>query len=80
MGSGVSSNKRNAPSSETSGVSRDAKFEGAVRIRDLKSQVLDLEDRASKYAARIQELEANLPKVAHLYEQAQQSRPATVLN
>ena len=29
---------------------------------------------------RIQELEANLPKVAHLYEQAQQSRPATVLN
>jgi Zn-dependent protease with chaperone function len=29
---------------------------------------------------RIQELEANLPKVAQLYEQAQQSRPATVLN
>ena len=29
---------------------------------------------------RIQELEANLPKVAHLYEQAQQSRPATILN
>ena len=29
---------------------------------------------------RIQELEANLPKVAHLYEQAQQGRPATVLN
>ena len=29
---------------------------------------------------RIQELEANLPKVAHLYVQAQQSRPASVLN
>ena len=29
---------------------------------------------------RIQELEANLPKVAHLYEQALQSRPATQLN
>jgi Zn-dependent protease with chaperone function len=29
---------------------------------------------------RIQELEANLPKVAHLYEQAQQGRPAAVLN
>jgi len=29
---------------------------------------------------RIQELEANLPKVAHLYEQAQQGRHATVLN
>jgi len=29
---------------------------------------------------RIQELEANLPKVAHLYEQALQSRPATILN
>ena len=29
---------------------------------------------------RIQELEANLPKVAHLFEQAQQGRPATVLN
>jgi Zn-dependent protease with chaperone function len=29
---------------------------------------------------RIQELEANLPKVAQLYEQAQQGRPAIVLN
>ena len=29
---------------------------------------------------RIQELEANLPKVAQLYEQAQQGRPATLLN
>ena len=29
---------------------------------------------------RIQELEANLPKVAHLYEKAQQGRPATLLN
>ena len=29
---------------------------------------------------RSQELEANLPKVAHLYEQAQQGRPAAVLN
>jgi Zn-dependent protease with chaperone function len=29
---------------------------------------------------RIQELEANLPKVAQLYEQAQQGRPATILN
>ena len=29
---------------------------------------------------RIQELEANLPKVAHLYEQALQSRPAPQLN
>jgi len=29
---------------------------------------------------RLQELEANLPKVAHLFEQAQQGRPATVLN
>jgi Zn-dependent protease with chaperone function len=29
---------------------------------------------------RIQELEANLPKVAQLYEQAKQGRPATLLN
>ncbi len=29
---------------------------------------------------RIQELEANLPKVAHLYEQTQQGRPAPLLN
>jgi Zn-dependent protease with chaperone function len=29
---------------------------------------------------RIQELEANLPKVAHLYEKAQQGRPASLLN
>ena len=29
---------------------------------------------------RIQELEANLPKVAQLYEKAQQGRPATLLN
>jgi hypothetical protein len=60
MGSGVSSNKRNAPSSETSGVSRDVKFEDTVRIHVLEAQVLDLEDRASKYASRIQDLEAQL--------------------